>query len=164
MTLQELAADICRNVGVEFPASPSEMRSRQYTHLVEEGAEVVKALFAANLAALRDELADASLSAAMLAHYTDANIETAELAAFPAFNPTYLDIQAVIADVAGPLRRWQGWARRSGTQEEFVVALGLVMCTVRQLAINYGIDLMAAVEDKAKIIYSRGWREPAVPQ
>lgn len=159
LDLTNLAADIARNIGEEFPAPVREMVQRQYTHLVEEARELVKAMAAASLADIRDELADVALVAHILAHYIEVNVITAEAIAFPSFTPTYPDVLGTAADVAGPLRRYLGIARRSGTIEPVVHALGLVMLTVRQLATNHGVDLDAAITEKAQVVYARGWRE-----
>jgi NTP pyrophosphatase (non-canonical NTP hydrolase) len=74
-----------------------------------------------------------------------------------------LDVQALcVAEEAGELvgayRRWAGKARRPGSLEDVCQEVADVLIVTAVFAVRMGIDIDAAVEDKLKIIYSRGWR------
>lgn len=77
-----------------------------------------------------------------------------------------LDVQALcFAEEAGELvgayRRYAGKARRSGTLGEVEGELADVLITASILAVLLGIDIEGAVDNKLKVIYSRGWKQDA---
>ena len=77
-----------------------------------------------------------------------------------------LDLQAIcVAEEAGELlgayRRWAGKARRKGSFEDVRQEIADVLICTSVFAVRLGIDIDAAVEDKLKVIYSRGWQESA---
>lgn len=75
-----------------------------------------------------------------------------------------LDVQALCVaeeagELAGAYRRWAGKARRQGTFEELRLEVADLLIVTAVFAEVLGVDIDAAVRDKLKIIYSRGWRE-----
>lgn len=168
INMTKLAADIAGAVGTEFPAPATEMPGRQYLSLVEEANELDLALADGDLRELRGELADALITVYILAHYLpDVNLET-ELATwvgdgspeavFAHEPPSYY-----VAQLACPLRRALGYARRPGTWGEVGVALVRVVLAVRTVARQVGVDLDVAVADKSRVIFARGWRAATPP-
>jgi NTP pyrophosphatase (non-canonical NTP hydrolase) len=79
-----------------------------------------------------------------------------------------LDVQALcVAEEAGELvgayRRWAGKARRTGSFEDVCQELADVLIVTAVFAVRLRIDIDQAVEDKLKIIYSRGWDDAEKP-
>jgi NTP pyrophosphatase (non-canonical NTP hydrolase) len=75
-----------------------------------------------------------------------------------------LDLQAIcVAEEAGELigayRRWSGKARRKGSFEDVEQELADVLIVTAVFAVRLGIDIDKAIEDKLKVLYSRGWSE-----
>jgi NTP pyrophosphatase (non-canonical NTP hydrolase) len=75
-----------------------------------------------------------------------------------------LDIQALcVAEEAGELvgayRRWAGKARRTGTLEELAHEIADLLIVTAIFAEMTGIDINRAIDDKLRIIWSRGWKE-----
>lgn len=160
MDLAKLVTEIARGVGTEFPAPRQEMVLREYVHLIEETDELIVAMEGSSLAEVRNELADVAMTVALIGHYLDVTPTEATTAAFASFSPTYLNIYGVVGRMAGPLRRYLGIARRVGEREPVVITLGTVLLTVAQVATNNGINLDLAIEEKAEVVLSRGWRDP----
>lgn len=83
------------------------------------------------------------------------------------FDPASLPIQQVlaVAEEAGEFtkayRRWAGLARRSGPWHDVEAELADVVLTAYSTACVLGIDLDAAWQAKAGIVFGRSWREPA---
>ena len=82
------------------------------------------------------------------------------------FDPATLPVQQVlaVAEEAGEFtaayRRWAGLARRSGPWHDVEAELADVVITAYVTAAVLGIDLDAAARAKAKVVFTRGWREP----
>lgn len=168
VNLTRLAADIATAVGTEFPAPAAEMPGRQYLSLVEEGDELDRALASDDLHELRDELADTLITVYLLAHYLpETDLEGALARGVDAGGPILVAHMApiyYIATLAGPLRRALGYARRPGSWSDVDTALAKIVLAVRLCARRAGVDLDVAVTDKARVIFSRGWREaPSTP-
>lgn len=75
-----------------------------------------------------------------------------------------LDLQAIcVAEEAGELlgayRRWSGKARRKGSFEDVQQEIADVLIVTAVFAVRLGIDIDRVVEDKVKVIFSRGWSE-----
>jgi NTP pyrophosphatase (non-canonical NTP hydrolase) len=62
-------------------------------------------------------------------------------------------------ELVGAYRRYAGMARRTGTREDLEHEIADVLIVTAVFANRAGIDLDKAVNDKLKIIYSRGWKE-----
>lgn len=168
LDLVDLAARIARGVGTEFPAPPHEMVQRSYPALVEEADELDDDVVDGNLAGVREESADCVITAYLVAHYVNTlpeapnyrlDLDAAVGAAFPGFDPGGPDIVKRAARIAGPLRRFLGHARRSGSLEDLALVLGQFVLTTRAIATQHGFDLDQAIAAKAEIIFGRGWRE-----
>jgi NTP pyrophosphatase (non-canonical NTP hydrolase) len=163
MNMTALAANIARSVGREFPAPAEEMALRQFMSLVEEGSELDQALLDGTARELRGEFADALITVYLLNHYLPLLDLDAELAAwtdgatpemvFADKAPSYY-----ITQLAQPLRRALGHARRPGDWSAVGVAMVRVVLAIRSHAEQAGIDLASAVSDKADVIFTRGWR------
>ncbi len=63
-------------------------------------------------------------------------------------------------EAVGAIRRYTGRARRTGTLEDVGHELADVVITAHTVALLIGVDLDAAVADKACIVLSRPAREP----
>jgi NTP pyrophosphatase (non-canonical NTP hydrolase) len=63
-------------------------------------------------------------------------------------------------EFVGAYRRWAGLARRTGTWHDVQAELADVVIGAYTAARALGIDLDAAVHAKARVILTRGWREP----
>lgn len=166
MNLAQVAADIARNVGREFPEPLvpwQEMTLRQLTSLAEECIELDEVIDSRNRQAIADELADASLTPYMVAHYAGIDLETTVAAladsAASAVPPYRYAGQALKCG-----RRYLGIARRSGTKEALAEALALTVLAVRGEARAEGVDLGSAIENKTNVIFSRGWRQDTAPR
>ena len=70
-----------------------------------------------------------------------------------------LALSEEVGEFVGSYRRWRGWARRSDTEDHVVEELADVVITAFVTAAEQGWDLMAAIEKKESIIFSRGWHE-----
>lgn len=164
VNMAALAANIARSVGEEFPAPAEEMVLRQFMSLVEEGDELNRALLRGTVRELRDEFADALITIYLLNHYLPQVDLDAELAAwadgatpemvYVDYPPSYYIVQ-----LAQPLRRALGHARRPGEWSAVGVAMVRVVLAIRSHAEQAGINLASAVTDKADVIFTRGWRE-----
>jgi len=76
----------------------------------------------------------------------------------------YLDVQAMcVAEEAGEFlkayRRYAGKARRKGSLEDVRDEIADVLITTSVFAAFLGVDINTAVEDKLKVVYSRGFKE-----
>lgn len=60
----------------------------------------------------------------------------------------------------GAYRRWTGQARRTGPFADVRAELADVVITAYVVAVKLGVDLDAAVQDKAQTIFSRPWKDP----
>lgn len=56
-------------------------------------------------------------------------------------------------------RRYQGWARRSGTEAEIALELADVIISSFTCAAALHIDIVKALRDKLTTVYERGWKE-----
>ena len=63
-------------------------------------------------------------------------------------------------EFVGAYRRWAGLARRTGNFDDVTAELADVVISAYVAAAALGIDLDAAWRAKARVITSRGWREP----
>ncbi len=63
-------------------------------------------------------------------------------------------------EFVGAYRRWAGLARRTGPWDDVPAELADVVIAAYTTADVLGIDLDAAWRAKARIILTRGWREP----
>ncbi len=63
-------------------------------------------------------------------------------------------------EAVGAIRRYTGRARRTGTLEDVGHELADVVLTAHTVALLLGIDLDAAIAEKAAIVLSRPPREP----
>lgn len=70
-----------------------------------------------------------------------------------------LNLAEETGEAVGAYRRWAGQARRVGTAEEFHHEVADVVITAYVLAAEAGFDLDAAIADKLRVVFSRGWRE-----
>jgi NTP pyrophosphatase (non-canonical NTP hydrolase) len=75
-----------------------------------------------------------------------------------------LDVQAMcVAEEAGEFlgayRRYTGRARRNGSLEDLEHEIADVLIATAVFAEQFGVDINQVVEDKLRIIYSRGWKE-----
>jgi len=148
MYLPEVAEDVCKNVGREFPDPldiVDQMILRQLSSLVEESIELDEAMMVClsshtedDMIHLGDECCDTTLTAYMVAYYA-----------------------AGRAMKAG--RRYLGIARSSGTADQLAGELARVVLSVRKLAGAFGLDLNNAIKHKVEIIFSRGWRANECP-
>lgn len=160
MDLAQIAADIARNVGREFPdplVPWQEMTLRQLASLAEEVIELAEAR-ETNDPDLPGELCDASLTPYMVAHYAGIDLDSVVNDLDSKFT-SYGEPWRVAGDVLKAGRRYLGIARRSGTKEEFAATLGRLVLAVRQDACHANIDLDQAIADKVEVIFSRGWKE-----
>jgi NTP pyrophosphatase (non-canonical NTP hydrolase) len=161
--LPQIAADIARNLGEEFPMPREAMVGWQFAALVEEGDELDDALAGSTFQELREEFADALLTAYLLAHYFPRG--TVSIARrmdcwLQGLDPP-VDSRppsAYVKKLAKPLRRAAGVARRPGEWSAVEEALTRVVLSVMFHADQAGVDLMAAVNDKVDVIFARGWR------
>ena len=163
VNMAALAANIARSVGEEFPAPAGEMVLRQFMSLAEEGDELNRALLNGTVRELRDEFADALITIYLLNHYLPQVDLDAELVAwtdgatpemvYADYPPSYYIVQ-----LAQPLRRALGHARRPGEWGAVGVAMVRVVLAIRSHAEQAGINLAGAVTDKADVIFTRGWR------
>lgn len=62
-------------------------------------------------------------------------------------------------ELVGAYRRYTGKARRNGSLAEVEGEVADVLIGTAILAACLGIDIDKAVEDKAAVIFSRGWSE-----
>jgi NTP pyrophosphatase (non-canonical NTP hydrolase) len=62
-------------------------------------------------------------------------------------------------EFVGAMRRWQGMARRSGTEEEAQAELADVIISVYAMADVMGWDIEQLIAPKIEKIFSRGWKE-----
>ena len=62
-------------------------------------------------------------------------------------------------EFVGAYRRWAGMARRSGPWGDVEAELADVVVTAYVTAQVLGIDLDAAVGEKTKVVFTRGWRD-----
>ena len=82
------------------------------------------------------------------------------------FDPGTLPVQQALAlaeeagEFTAAYRRWAGLARRTGTWDDVCAELADVVITAYITAAVLGIDLDAAWRAKARVILTRGWREP----
>jgi NTP pyrophosphatase (non-canonical NTP hydrolase) len=161
--LQVIAADICRNVGREFPASREDMVLRELAHLMEEVVELDEVLEEDHLAGIKDELADTVLTCYVVAHYLPEDVGphlgVAVLAAAVGYLPEAPYRPAGRAMKAG--RRYLGIARRSGPAAAVLLRLAEVVVSCHAVAHRIGIDLNEAILEKTRVVFSRGWRDPA---
>ncbi len=65
-----------------------------------------------------------------------------------------------VGEFIGAYRRWQGMARRSGTELDALRELADVVITAYITASEQGWDLDAAIAAKIDVIFERGWRTP----
>ena len=70
---------------------------------------------------------------------------------------TALCIAEEAGELIGAYRRYSGRARRAGSLDEVRLEMADVLINLGLLALELEINLDAAVEDKLRIIYSRGW-------
>jgi hypothetical protein len=166
MNMTALAANIARSVGQEFPAPAGEMALRQFMSLVEEGDELKQAIRDGTIRELRDEFADALITVYLLNHYLPQLDLDAELAAWTdGAKPESLYADQLpgyyIAQLAQPLRRALGHARRPGEWSAVGIAMVRVVLAIRSHAEQSGVNLTSAVTDKADVIFTRGWRTVA---
>jgi NTP pyrophosphatase (non-canonical NTP hydrolase) len=162
--LPQIAADISRKLGEEFPMSREAMVGWQFTALVEEGNELDDELVGGDFQKLREEFADALLSAYLLAHYfprgaVDVSYRMDRWFAEETDPP--IDCRApstYIKQLAKPLRRASGVARRPGEWLAVEEALARVVLSVVFHADRVGVDLATAVSDKVSVIFARGWK------
>jgi NTP pyrophosphatase (non-canonical NTP hydrolase) len=162
--MAKLAERIAREVGREFPAPPQYMPAIQFMSMVEEGDELDRALLDGTARELREEFADVLITIYLLNHYLPQVDLDAELAAwtdgatpemvFADKAPSYY-----VTQLAQPLRRALGHARRSGEWSAVGIAMVRVVLAIRSHAEQAGINLDRAVIDKADKIFTRGWRE-----
>lgn len=73
---------------------------------------------------------------------------------------TVISLGEEAGELLGAYRRYSGRARRNGSLEEVRLEMADVLLNLAILADVLGIDIEAALQDKLKIVYSRGWREP----
>lgn len=64
-----------------------------------------------------------------------------------------------VGEFVGAWRRWRGQARRGGTLDEVRTELADVVITAYVLDAEYALRLDDAIQEKLKIVFSRGWRE-----
>src|SRR5271154_297529 len=75
-----------------------------------------------------------------------------------------LDIAALCigeesGELLGAYRRYSGRARRNGSLDNVRMEMADVLINVGIMAECLGINLETVIEDKLKIVYSRGWKE-----
>lgn len=63
-------------------------------------------------------------------------------------------------EFVGALSRYLGHSRRTGTLDEVAAELADLEITLHLTAHYLGIDVLAAVENKAEVIFSRGFKDP----
>ncbi len=80
------------------------------------------------------------------------------------FDASRLEIQQVLClaeeagEFVGAYRRWKGMARRDGTFDDVAAELADVVISAYICGDALDIDLDHAIEEKLKIIFSRGWK------
>ena len=62
-------------------------------------------------------------------------------------------------EFVGAYRRWKGMARRNGTREEMEDELADVIITAFVTAEVLDVDIERAINRKADVLFSRGWKE-----
>ena len=82
---------------------------------------------------------------------------------FPAAEAPIRQVLALAEEAGefvGAYRRWIGMARRTGPWADVPAELADVVITAYITAHALGIDLDAAVTAKARVIFTRGWKDP----
>jgi len=72
-----------------------------------------------------------------------------------------VEVTRAAGRLTGAYRRYSGAARRTGTIREVADEIADVLIVTAGLAHRLGIDIDAAVQDKLRVIYARGWKEQA---
>jgi NTP pyrophosphatase (non-canonical NTP hydrolase) len=181
--LPVLARRISAEIDARFPIADRQVR--QMLALCEEAGELAEAY-----AAWRDavdayedpedteplwrevcaELADVTLVTHVAAAVLDMPLpSTVEPATDPWADARWLrseegHVLAVCASAVGTAaawRRWAGMARRRGTRMDVAARLADVHDWVCRTAEVLGVDLPDAVNGKAAVVLTRGWRDPA---
>jgi NTP pyrophosphatase (non-canonical NTP hydrolase) len=81
---------------------------------------------------------------------------------FPGINVGYAQVLGVAEEAGefvGAFRRWAGLARRTGTRDDMELELADVVIFAYSAAKALDIDLADAINRKAEIIMSRGWKD-----
>ena len=99
-----------------------------------------------------------------LARVISENLRANGFPAEGAVNRQVLALAEETGEFVGAYRRWSGQARRTGTADEMRAELADVIITAFATAEELGIDLDQAITEKANVVLTRGWREPASPQ
>lgn len=76
-----------------------------------------------------------------------------------AANRQVLALAEECGEFVGAFRRWSGQARRQGSFEDVRAELADVVITAFVAAEVLGVDLEKAIEAKADVVFSRGWRD-----
>lgn len=161
MDLAQIAADIARNVGREFPdplVPWQEMTLRQLLSLIEEAIELDEAIIKGTAAEVAAEFADAAITPYLVAHYAGINLDQVEMEIPRVMGKPYQEAGRVVK--AG--RRYLGIARRAGSKDELAQALARLTFCVQITANLHCVDLEKAIADKVDVIFKRGWREVPV--
>lgn len=160
--LAAMAKDIACNIGEEFPFPPDVMQINQIAALAEEGFELAREIRLDNLEGIKNETADVAITCYISAHYYGIDLAWHEAAAHS--TPLLMmgsPVPERVGITVGAMRRFCGIARRRSTLAEVTQCLHATMAGVRIYAELTGFDLETAIQDKAAIIFGRGWREPS---
>ncbi|MFI1916056.1 hypothetical protein [Nocardia sp. NPDC020380] len=76
-----------------------------------------------------------------------------------AANRAVLALAEEAGEFVGAYRRWSGQARRTGSFDDVRAELADVVIISWLAAAELGIDLDAAIADKLKVMFERGWRD-----
>jgi NTP pyrophosphatase (non-canonical NTP hydrolase) len=159
----DLAVEITKNLRAHFP--DSDERIRQVLAIAEEAGEVQEAyllwLRGGPQGDVAAELADVIITAYVTAVVLGIDL-TVKLAAEDASVDAWQHVMGLgvkAGGFVGAYGRWAGLKRRSGEWEEVVTALEDVAAAARATAGVLGVDLDAAVQAKATVIRTRGWRD-----